>query len=290
MIPDVDVVVPVRNGGRLLRAAVESVLAQRGVAVRVVVVDDGSTDRALRRLRPDPRVQVIPNSGRGTPAALNTGIRAGVAPYVAVQDADDLSLAGRLAASIEHLDRNPGIGLVATWFDVLVGRRVVATVRPLPAGMLDRNPICHGTVTMRRSLIEGVGGYRSQFRRSEDYDAWLRCAEVAGVSILPIVGYRYRVWANQVSICDPAALDAWADLARRSARARRDGLPDPAASVTSVDHDANGSQEVQAWWAREFAALGSWHDALRCLRRLPPHRALAEVAAMRRREPQATWR
>jgi glycosyltransferase involved in cell wall biosynthesis len=290
---EVDVVVPVRNGGQLLRPAVESVLSQQAVKVRVFVVDDGSTDRAPQRLPDDPRIVVVTSAGRGTADALNTGIGCGSAAYVAIQDADDVSLPGRLAASARHLEDNPGIGLVAMWFQVMVGRRVVATLRPLPAGMLDHNPICHGTMMMRRSVIEAVGGYRSHFRSSEDYDTGLRCAEVAGITILPIVGYRYRVWANQVSVRDPATQVAWAELARRSARARLAGEPDPAdlaQAGEAVGSDEAGADEVQAWWAREFAALGSWVDALRCLRRLPPWRAATEAVRLaRHHQPQAVW-
>ena len=87
--PDVDIVVPVRNGGRLLQRAVDSVLAQEHVDLRVIVVDDGSTDQAVQRLHRDPRVQVLQTPGVGIPLALELGFGAGTAPYVARQDADD---------------------------------------------------------------------------------------------------------------------------------------------------------------------------------------------------------
>lgn len=286
---DVDVVIAVRNGGRLLREAVDSVLAQEGVRVRVLLVDDGSTDDAIRRLPADARLRVIPSEGRGLPSALNTGIRRGSAPYIARQDADDISLPGRLAAETTHLEAHPGIGLVATGFEVQVGRRVVGSLRPTLSGMLDKNPICHGTVMLRRSVVETVGGYRTQFRSSEDYDCWLRCADVAGLTMLPIVGYRYRVWGGQMTVTDPFTMSVWADLARRSALARRNGQADPAEDVDIGEPDRSGADEVQAWWAREFAALGSWPDALRCLRRLPPGRAVREAIGALGARPQSTW-
>jgi glycosyltransferase involved in cell wall biosynthesis len=55
-IADVDVIVPVRNGGALLREAVESALTQGGVNVHGIVVDDGSTDGAALG-RPIPQAQ-----------------------------------------------------------------------------------------------------------------------------------------------------------------------------------------------------------------------------------------
>lgn len=287
----VDVVVPVRNGGRRLRAAVDSVLSQANVAVSVVVVDDGSSDGAPARLPSDPRLVVVRNAGRGIPAALNTGASVGSAPLIARQDADDESLPGRLAAQVEHLAAHPGIGLVATAFEVVAGERVVATLTPSPRRMLDVNPISAGSTVVRRSVLAAAGGYREAFRLSSDYDAWLRCVALSGVSILPIVGYRYRLSADMSTIRAGGLQAAYADLARAGARARLLGMPEPPVTVPG---EPAPDPEVDAWWAREFAALGARTDALRCAaracRRLPPRRVPGVLAAaLGRPTPQALW-
>jgi glycosyltransferase involved in cell wall biosynthesis len=288
---DVDVVIPVRNGGRLLADAVDSVLDQHDVHVNVVVVDDGSTDGAVGRLKRDPRITILTGPHAGIPTALNTGIAAGQAPYVARQDADDRSLPGRLAAEAAHLEAEPGVGLVATAFEVVVGTRVVATMGPPPVGVLDRNPFCAGSTMVRRSVLEEAGGYRAAFRLSSDYDAWLRCAWHSGVTVLPMVGYRYRLTASMSTVARAGAQATFADLARASARARIDGAPDPAdEAVVTVEEDA----EVAAWWAREFAALGARRDAWSCARRasvgMPWRRRLALACAiLGKPAPQAVW-
>lgn len=284
----VDVVLPVRNGGRLLRHAVDSVLAQEEVDVRLVVVDDGSTDAAVRRLPPDPRIHLVTGAGRGIPAALNLGLAECTADYVARQDADDESLPGRLAAQVAHLEANPGIGVVGTAFEVRVGRRTVGVVSPSPAGLLERNRLCHGSVMARRAVFEAVGGYRPIM--AEDYDMWLRCAEVAGVSNLPYVGYRYRLSAGMSTVRNASRQAAYADLVRASARARLAGLPDPVDGALRLDGDPAADVEVVAWWAHEFAALGAWRDALDCLRRLPARRAARALRGLLPRPTaQVVW-
>jgi glycosyltransferase involved in cell wall biosynthesis len=298
-VTDVDVVIPVRDGGRLLQRAVDSVLEQGGVRVRVFVVDDGSRDGAPDRLRRDPRLHVLRAIGRGIPAALEQGIQAGTATLVARQDADDVSLPGRLAAQVEHLDRHEGIGLVATGFEVLVGRRVVARLSPSPAGLLDKNPFCAGSMMVRREVHVAAGGYREAFSVSSDYDMWLRCAEVCGVSVLPVAGYQYRLTSGMTTIRRAARQAAYADLARASARARRQGRPDPAgdpatasAHVERVLASAGSDGELSAWWAQEFAALGDRREALRCLRAsgLPPLRMLALLGkVVVPPSPQVVW-
>jgi glycosyltransferase involved in cell wall biosynthesis len=288
--PDVDVVVPVKNGGRLLRRAVESVLTQDGVTVRAVVVDDGSTDKAVARLPRDPRIAVVAGPARGIPRALNAGLAQCTAAYVARQDADDESLPGRLRAEVEFLDTHDGIGLVATGFEVVVGTAIVATIRTLPVQMLAKNPICAGTVVVRRALMDTLGGYRPMFAYSCDYDMWLRCAALSGVTILPTIGYRYRLSADMTTVRNASRQQAYADLARVSARARLGGAPDPADSVDSLPANTEADVEVAAWWAHEFAALGARRDALRCARRLPVRRA-ARLAPrlLLRPAPQTAW-
>lgn len=298
MIADVDVIVPVRNGGRLLRDAVDSVLDQDGVSVRVIVVDDGSIDGSVDRLPADGRITILRNEGNGIPCALNTAIAAGGAPLVARQDADDVSLPGRLMAEAAFLERAPDVGLVATAFEVLVGDRVVTTISPTVDGMLDKNPICAGTTVVRRGVLARAGGYRVQFELSSDYDCWLRCEEVAGVAILPDVTYRYRLTSSMATIRHGGRQAAFAGLARASARARRTGEPDPAAASSFIASPLGGATadeaEVAAWWAREFAALGSRSDALQCARSAWSglgwsDRARVLWAATTRPRAQAEW-
>lgn len=279
----VDVVIPVRNGGRLLAESVASILDQQDAVVRVVVVDDHSTDGAPEQLPRDPRVVVVPTQGTGIVGALNTGVAHGTAPYIARQDADDVSLPGRLAAQLELLEAHAGIGLVATAFEVQVGRHVVTTMRTNPGGMLDKNRICAGRTLVRREVLAQAGGYRPQFRLSSDYDAWLRCAAVSGLAILPLVGYRYRLHAQMSTIRWAAVHPAYSSLAKASARAHLLGEPDPADDLDSwladrlppLEEQETLTAEVAAWWAEEFAALGSRGDALRCARRAWPRMGFA---------------
>jgi glycosyltransferase involved in cell wall biosynthesis len=296
--PDVDVLVPVRNGGRLLQRAVASVLDQDGARVRVLVVDDGSTDDAVARLPRDPRIVVLRNTrAPGVPGALDTALYAGDAPYVARQDADDVSLPGRFAAQLAFLDEHPGIGLAATHFEVLVGDRVIKTYTDGPAGLLDRNPICAGSVTLRRDVLERAGGHRAAFKGASDYDCWLRCAWLSGIAVVPVVGYRYRLTAGMSMIRRRRTVEACAQLARDSTRARMGGAPDPVddpaivARVLETERpDPAADAELLIWWAREFAALGDRDEALGCLEGVPAERREDLLHELRADlEPQAVW-
>lgn len=90
---DVSVIIPVFNQESYLPRCLESVLAQTGVSVEVVCVNDGSTDGSTTILddmqRTDTRIVVVGQSNQGAGAARNTGIRVARGEYVIFCDADD---------------------------------------------------------------------------------------------------------------------------------------------------------------------------------------------------------
>jgi len=85
-------VVPVLNGGRWLRPAMASILAQRdGRPFEIIAVDDGSTDGSLRLLKNLEReglLKLLRGEGRGAAAAINAAVRAAAQPIVCQVDQD----------------------------------------------------------------------------------------------------------------------------------------------------------------------------------------------------------
>lgn len=109
-IPPVSVIVPVGNTeARLLRACVESLLAQRFQDFELLLVDDGGTAALARRLdafaERDGRVRVFHSSRRGPSAARNLGLERARGAYIAFVDADDWVLPDFLADAVESLRR-----------------------------------------------------------------------------------------------------------------------------------------------------------------------------------------
>ncbi len=91
--PILSVVIPAYNAESTIERCVSSVLANRDVALEVIVVDDGSGDGtgalcdALAEA--NPRVRVIHKQNGGPGAARNTGIEAAAGRYLAFVDSDD---------------------------------------------------------------------------------------------------------------------------------------------------------------------------------------------------------
>ena len=113
--PDVSVIVPVHNMERWLDECVASVLAQEGVTVELICVDDGSTDGSRGILkdarRQDRRVRLVRHqASQGAAAARNAGIKHSTGRYLQFTDADDTLLPGALA-SLHQVATESGIDL-----------------------------------------------------------------------------------------------------------------------------------------------------------------------------------
>ena len=113
--PPVDAIITCHNYGRFLGEAIESVLAQDHPNLRIVVVDDGSTDdtAAVAAAYAGRGVRYLQAPQGGAGQARNAGLRATSSPLVAFLDADDAWLPHRVTAGVAHLDRHPDAALVA---------------------------------------------------------------------------------------------------------------------------------------------------------------------------------
>jgi glycosyltransferase involved in cell wall biosynthesis len=172
---DVTVVITNFDYGRFLEEAVASVLAQRGGAPRVIVVDDGSTDahtlEVLDRLPDAVRVHRQPNAG--VVAARNAGLSLAQTPYVLLLDADDRLRPQTLEALRAPLDADPALGFaygVTRFFGDWEGEMTMPPYDPYR--LLYRHTIGVTALT-RRELVRDVGGFDARFEGYEDWELWL---------------------------------------------------------------------------------------------------------------------
>ena len=114
-LPSVDVVILTWNDGPLLQIAVDSALASTGVAVNVIVVDNGSEPPAAPE--PSDRVVVVRNtSNRGVAAARNQGVKLGSAPIVCLLDSDARLESDCLRALVDAVEADPRTALAGPVF------------------------------------------------------------------------------------------------------------------------------------------------------------------------------
>ncbi len=241
MDAEVDVLIPVFNAEATVESAIASIQAQTVRDIRIIVIDDGSTDRSpeiLARLAAvDARVEVVRQPNGGIVDALNTGLALCTAPFVARHDADDLAAPDRFAQQLDYLYAYPDCIAVDGYYWIIdgAGRRTGAQafaygpVRHDASSFPSEEPyLTHPFLMARREALVAAGGYRHAFH-SEDTDLYWRLLAHGELRHMPLFVGQYRYHAGSVSsrsIVNGRIAAISSQLAAVSYRRRAVGRPD----------------------------------------------------------------
>jgi glycosyltransferase involved in cell wall biosynthesis len=199
----VSVVMAVRNGAATVRQSIESILGQTLDDLELIVVDDGSSDRTIQEVAAvaDQRVRLISlSSPRGRSEASNEAILRSGARYIAIADADDISLPNRIERQVEFLETHEQVTVLGgqiRHFGSWGGPIWIAEFPTDPDAILARfgrghMALAHPTAMFRRSVFVEVGLYFSECRRAQDLQLLLRTCGFGVIAALPdfLVDYR----------------------------------------------------------------------------------------------------
>lgn len=230
--PLVSVIIPSYNHAHLVGTAIESALSTAGVALEVIVVDDGSVDDTASVVRTyDSRVRYVRQSNGGHGEARNTGHREARGAYVAWLDSDDIAEPGRFRMQAELLTRYSSVALVSTGFSAfneagtvwdsyaehyygVIAREGLAALfehtDSVELGGLEgsmRATFHHGqlyprlvfsnfvhppTVMMRKEVWHAAGPLDQQFATATDWEFFVRASRLFAFGYLDLPLLRYR--------------------------------------------------------------------------------------------------
>ncbi len=199
---------PVYNGEKYLRLAIESILRQTESDFEFIIIDDGSTDGTENIITSfsDSRIRYVKTNHGGIVVALNTGISKSSGVYVARMDADDVSLPKRFEIQCHYLDQHQDVAVCGTWADEVNEHGDVVGEMNFPPTEINvkdlflHNPFIHSSVMIRRDTLISVGFYKKSFRHAEDYELWSRLlASHKGVNISEKL-LQYRKHENQITV------------------------------------------------------------------------------------------
>jgi glycosyltransferase involved in cell wall biosynthesis len=243
--PNIEVLMPVRNGSKYIEQAITSILSDEAHILRLIVVDDGSTDDTkdiISKIDARTEIRIISQDCLGLIQALNRGLKETRAEFVARMDADDGSIKGRLPAQLAFLEQHPNIvavGTQAAYIDEDGRQSGTRTQYPLDPKEIRRQlfdkgcVICHPTILARREALLKCGGYHVAFKHAEDYDLWLRLTDHFEIANLPDVFLHYRRHSHQVSNGRNTQQSFSRDFALWCARERQAQRPDPSIAIMS---------------------------------------------------------
>jgi len=212
-LPTVDVVIPCYNYARYLERCVSSVLCQQGVAVRVLIIDDASSDDSPmvgRRLAAnDSRVELRRHqTNQGHIKTYNEGlIEWATAEYALLLSADDALSPNALLRAHRVFCAAPDVGMVygmariirhddghsyasndqESEFQIISGREFLEYC-------CERcyNPVPTPTAVVRTELQHRLGGYRADLPHTGDLEMWMRFAAHGRIGVVRAVQGEYR--------------------------------------------------------------------------------------------------
>lgn len=201
----VTVLMPVYNGEKYLREAIDSILNQTFTDFEFLIIDDGSRDGSIEIIKSytDPRIRLIENSdNRGIEHVLNQGFGEAKAQYISRMDCDDISLNRRLELQVMFMEQNPQVDVLGSALRVFGGNgmgridRLPVNDNELKPLLLFCGPFAHPTVMFRKSALGNIC-YASDYKYAEDYDFWTRLAPITKFANLSECLLLYRIHPTQ---------------------------------------------------------------------------------------------
>lgn len=227
--PKVSVVMTCYNHEQYIAEAIESIQNQSYSNWELVLVDDCSTDASVHIARTiaeqDSRIHIIEHAyNKGTSSTINDGIRASSGEYIALQSADDISVAHRLERQIIHFLENPKTTSVSSYVlaindkretteetrkhDAIFRRENTTQIQVLHDFFLGSNFINNSSQMIPKEVINKIGYNRVSLFQLHDYEYNIRLALAGDIYIIPdiLLLYRVRDDGKNVSLCNTTGM------------------------------------------------------------------------------------
>ena len=207
----ISVVLPVYNGEKYLKDAIDSILNQTFEDFELIIINDGSKDNSKKIISnySDKRIIYIEQENKGFAKALNIGASHCKGEFIARMDQDDISVANRFFIQYTFLQNNPGVSVLSGAVNYInengyyLGRSFPVTwpciikKKLLTAGSV----VCHPGVMIRKKDFDNVGGFSEKIgSRFTDYHLWVKFVK-KGYKIrnLSQIILQYRITESSMS-------------------------------------------------------------------------------------------
>jgi glycosyltransferase involved in cell wall biosynthesis/exopolysaccharide biosynthesis predicted pyruvyltransferase EpsI len=200
----VSVVMPVYNGEKYIKEAIDSILNQTFSDFEFIIVNEYGSNEAVCKIiqeyaKKDKRIVIINNTEKlGISASLNIGMDRAKGKYIARMDADDISESTRFEKQVAFLDEHPEISILGVR-PVIFGEAdwqwpIETDPEYCRAMLLFFHPVVHPSVMIRKADFDKHGlRYNENYHATEDYDLWARASEYLKISNIDEPLLRYRM-------------------------------------------------------------------------------------------------
>ena len=254
--PKISIVMPTYNVSRkFLSECLDSILNQTYTNFEVCIADDCSTKEETKETleeykNKDKRIKVVYREKNGMISkATNSAIEIATGDFIALVDNDDVLSIDALYYMVEALNEDKELDFIYSDEDKLdfKGVRLEPNFKPdySPDTFMAVNYICHFTM-IRKTLIDEVGGFRSEYDGSQDYDLFLRVLEKTNkIYHIPRILYHWRMSATSTAAymgnkdyANDTSIKALEDALKRR-KIKGKVYPNPKVSTYLIDYEHN---------------------------------------------------
>ncbi len=193
-----------------IEEAIRSALSQDHSEIELVIVDDGSSDATVEKIRKfkDGRIKLVAQDNKGPSSALNKSIECASGEFIALFSGDDVCHRDRISRQIEHLERtnddflfsrpqlidNQSKLLPDANASAFFQEKIRDTKSVLRALILGHNPLCAPTAFGKASSFRRIGKFHNGLIQLQDYEYWIRACQSSRISVISdrLVSYRIR--------------------------------------------------------------------------------------------------
>jgi glycosyltransferase involved in cell wall biosynthesis len=216
-MPKVSVIIPSYNHDKYIAQAIQSVLDQTYQDFEIVIVDDGSSDNSVGKIRQftDERIRLFCfEINQGACLATKKLIEEAQGEYIALLNSDDIFLADKLQKQVAFLDHHCNIGAVFGYARIIDENNQPYEDKNHPYYQIFRQPnrsryewlryffyygncLCHPSVLIRKECYDKVGLYDPRYRQLPDFDFWVRLCTQYEIHIIQEELIEFRVRAGE---------------------------------------------------------------------------------------------
>lgn len=194
---NVDVIIPIFNQSKYLELALDTCIKQGILRKNIYLIDDCSSDNP-DKIAAKYKINFLRTEKNSGPAtARNIGIKNSNSEFIALLDADDAMLPGRILNSLSNLHQTDAV-MVCGNYRFLINR--ISITKPFYSNpieisydnMIKNNYVACGSVMLKRSILNDIGLFNEEYLVAEDYDLWLRVVEKYKINYIHDPLYLYN--------------------------------------------------------------------------------------------------
>lgn len=205
------IIIPLYNKELFIEETLKSVFKQSFKDYEILVIDDGSTDASISKIKAfeDARIQIIHQKNQGAAAARNTGIALAKTDYIVFLDADDIWLPNHLEEFKKLLDDYPDCGLYCNRYKTKISNKKLLNtsfnysfpdnyrgIIPdfFEASLVNRVAFT-SAVMISKTILSVYGNFDTIISSGQDLDLWVRIAihKPVAISNKTTAIYRFEI-------------------------------------------------------------------------------------------------